>query len=168
MKIARNIAKLEAMSRGQRQNDIVLSGCRLKFEVELATEALTQRQAPGPIDAAAVGRMDHELHSAGFIEEALEDEGILLRQATQRAIRGSQILDQLLGRRAGKSKILHQPPQRAFALRIEVEALLNLCPQARDGTGKLVASPWCLAEPERYGGWGTASVFHADDASFDT
>src|SRR5262245_3171574 len=153
MEIARDVAKLEAVSRSQRQNDVVLSGCRLKFEVELAAEALAQRQAPGPIDTAAIRRMDHELHSAGLIEEALEDEGVLLRQAAESAMRGPQILDQLLGSRAGKSKILHQPSQRAFALRIELETLLNSRTQTRNRTGKLVASRWCLAEPKRYGGW---------------
>src|SRR5262245_36684279 len=130
MEIARDVAKREAVSRSQRQDDVVFSGRCLKFEVELAAEALTQRQAPGAIDTAAVRRMDHELHSAGLIEEALEDEGVLLRQATESAIRCPQILDQLLAGRSGKSKILHQPSQCAFALRIEVEALLNLCTQA--------------------------------------
>ena len=134
MEIARDIGKLEAMSRGQRQHDVVLSGCRLELEVELATEALAQRQPPSPIDAAAIGRVDHELHSTRLIEEAFEDEGILRWQATESAVRGAQIVDQLLGSRATKSKILRQPPQRAFALPIEAEALLNLCSQARDGT----------------------------------
>src|SRR5262249_23309689 len=49
-----------------------------------------------------------------------------------------------------------------------VETLLNLSTQARHGTGKLVASRWCLTEPKRYGGRSTMSIFHADDASFDT
>src|SRR5262249_18481225 len=126
MEIARDVAKLEAVSRCQGQDDVVLSCCRLKFEIELAAEAFTQCQAPGPIDTAAVGRMDNELHSAGLIEKALEDDGVLLRQAAESAMSGSQILDQLLAGRAGKSQILHQPPQRAFPLRIEVETLLNL------------------------------------------
>src|SRR5262245_33654323 len=111
MKIARDVAKFEAVSRSQRQDDVVLSGCRLKFEVELAAEALAQCQAPGPIDPAAIRRVDHELHSAGFIKKALKNEGILLRQAAQSAMRGSQILDQLLGSRTSKSKIVYQPPQ---------------------------------------------------------
>src|SRR5262245_44084674 len=64
MEIARDVAKLEAVSRCQGQDNVVLSGCRLKFEIELAAKAFTQCQAPGPIDTAAVGRMDHELHSA--------------------------------------------------------------------------------------------------------
>src|SRR5262245_48798549 len=121
MEIARDVAKLETVSRSQRQNDVILSGRRLKFEVELAAEALAQCQAPGAIDTAAIRRVDYELHSARLIKEALENDGILLRQAAQSAIRGSQILDQLLTSRSGKSKILHQPSQRAFPLRIEME-----------------------------------------------
>ena len=53
MEIARDVAELEAVRGGQRQHDIVLGRRRLQFEVELAAEALAQRQAPGAIDAAA-------------------------------------------------------------------------------------------------------------------
>ena len=111
--------------------------------------------------------MDHELHSTRLIEEAFEDESILRRQASKSALRGAQIVEQLLGSRAGESKILHQPPQRAFTLRIEPESLLNFCSEARDGTGKLITTTRSLAEPERNGRWSAVSVFHADDASLD-
>ena len=46
------------------------------------------RQAPCPVDARAERGMDHQLHAAGFIEEALEHDCALGRQSAQRAARG--------------------------------------------------------------------------------
>ena len=77
VQIARDLGELEAVRGGERQHDVVLGRGRLELEVELAAEALAQRQPPGAIDAAAKGRMDHELHAARFIEEALEHDGVL-------------------------------------------------------------------------------------------
>ena len=71
------------MRGGQRQHDIVFSRRSLQLEIELAAEALAQREPPGPVDAAAIGRVDHELHAARLIEEALEDERIVRRQAAE-------------------------------------------------------------------------------------
>ena len=52
--VARHLAELEAVGGGQREHDIVLGRRRLQLEVELAAEALAQRQPPGAVDAAAV------------------------------------------------------------------------------------------------------------------
>ena len=72
MQVARDLGQLEAVRRGQREHDVVLGRRRLQLEIELAAEALAQRQAPGAVDAAAIGRMDDQLHAAGLVEEALE------------------------------------------------------------------------------------------------
>ena len=72
MQVARDLVEREAVRRRQRQHDGVLGRRRLQLEVELAAEALAQRQPPGAVDAAAEGRMDDQLHAAGFVEEALE------------------------------------------------------------------------------------------------
>ena len=61
----------------ERQHDVVLGRGGLQLEVELAAEALAQRQAPGAVDAAAEGRMDDELHAARLVEEALEHDRVL-------------------------------------------------------------------------------------------
>ena len=55
----------------ERNDDAVVGGGGLQLEIERAAEALAQRQAPGAIDARAEGRVDHELHAAAFVEEAL-------------------------------------------------------------------------------------------------
>ena len=102
------------MRGGQRQDDVVLGRRRLQLEIELAAKALAQRQTPGAIDAAAIGRMDDELHAAGLVEEALEHDRVLRRQAAQRGMRRGEIFDQLLGRGLGDAEVVHQPAQRVF------------------------------------------------------
>ena len=79
MEVARDIAKLETVRRGQRQDDIVFGRRRLQFEIEFAAEALAQSQSPGAIEPAAERRMNDELHAARFVEEPLEDDHILRR-----------------------------------------------------------------------------------------
>ena len=69
---------------------VVLGRRRLQLEVELAAEALAQRQSPGAVDAAAERRMDHQLHAAGFVEEALEHDRVLGRQAPSAAVAGGR------------------------------------------------------------------------------
>ena len=64
------------MGLAQRQDDRVLGGCRLQFEIEGAAEFLAQREAKRAIDTRAERRMDDELHAAGFVEETLEDQGV--------------------------------------------------------------------------------------------
>ena len=71
VQVARDVDQREAVAGRQRQHDRVLGRRGLQLEVELAAEALAQRQAPGAVDAAAERRMDHQLRAAGFVEEAL-------------------------------------------------------------------------------------------------
>ena len=58
------------------RHDIVLGRRRLQLEIEPAAEPLAQRQAPGAVEAAAVGRMDDQLHAADRVEEALEHQRV--------------------------------------------------------------------------------------------
>ena len=83
------------MRGGQREDDVVFSRGRLQLEIELAAEPFAQRQAPGAIDAAAKRRMDDELHAADLVEEALEYDRVLRRQATECGKARRQVLHQL-------------------------------------------------------------------------
>ena len=75
------------------KHDVVLGRRGLKLEVELAAEALAQRQAPGAVDAAAIRRVDDQLHAAGFVEKALEDQRLSGGEDAKRPVRRVQILD---------------------------------------------------------------------------
>ena len=83
------------MGGAEREDDRVLGGGGLQLEVELAAEALAQREAPGAVEPAAVGRVQHELHAAALVEEALEHERLLRRHHAERALGGGQVLDRL-------------------------------------------------------------------------
>ncbi len=63
----------ERMLLGERNDDAVVGGRGLQFEIEGAAEALAQRQSPGAVDAGAEGGVENELHAAGLVEESLGD-----------------------------------------------------------------------------------------------
>ena len=147
IEIARHLGEVEAVRGGERQNDVVFRRRRLQLEIELAAEALAEREAPGLVDAAAIGRMDHQLHAACLVEEALEDERLAGRQGAERAVGRAEIIDDLLGRRAIETEIAADPFQRVVAA--VLEAAFELGSEARYRLGQLFAAGRRLAEPER-------------------
>ena len=160
----RDLGQFEAVRRGQRQHDVVLGRRRLQFEVELAAEALAQRQAPGAIDPAAERRMDHQLHAAGFVEEAFEHDRVLRRQTFQRGQRRGEILQQLLRGRFGDADVVDQPVPRigpAPQQRRDARA------QTRHRRGQFVAAAGRLAEPERDRRRRAVRVLHPHHAALD-
>jgi hypothetical protein len=50
--------------------------------------------------------MDYELHTAGLVEKALEDERVEGRQSAKRAVSGTQIINHLLGGSAVEAKVV--------------------------------------------------------------
>ncbi len=58
----------------QRDHDAVVGRGGLQFEIEGAAESLAQSQPPCAIDARSERRMQHQLHAARFVEEALGDD----------------------------------------------------------------------------------------------
>ena len=88
----------KAVLRSDRKHDAVVVGAGLQLEIKRAAEALAQRQAPGPIDARAERRMNHELHAARFVEEPLEHDLPPRRHdANRNALRGHIIHGLLRG-----------------------------------------------------------------------
>src|SRR3954469_21842336 len=85
------------MLRSERQQQCVFSRRGLKFEVELTTEPFPQRESPRAINAAAERRVNDELHAARFIEEALDDERVLRRQATEDAVGVGEVGEEVGG-----------------------------------------------------------------------
>ncbi len=96
VQVARDLVEREAVAGRQRQDDRVLGRRRLQLEVELAAEALAQREPPRAVDAAAERRVDDELHAARLVEEALEHDRLLRRQRAERGARRGEVLDDLL------------------------------------------------------------------------
>src|SRR5437762_2407894 len=112
MQIPRHLVERKAVAGREREHDRIFGGRCLQLEVELAAEALAQRETPGAVDAAAEGRMNHELHATGFVEETLEDDRLLRRHRTERGARGGQILDELLRGGTSQPELLRQIGKR--------------------------------------------------------
>ena len=90
-----HIGKREAVHRTQRDDDAVFVGRRLQLKIERSAKSFAQRQAPGAIDAATVGRMNHHVHIANFIEKPFHDDGFPTRHHAERIHAGLQIFHQL-------------------------------------------------------------------------
>src|SRR6185503_20456241 len=100
VQVAEDVCERKRVLRAKREQETVLGGGGLQLEVELAAETLAQREAPRLVDAAAERRVQHELHTARFVEEPFEHDGVLRRQYPQYAAAFTEIVDCLL--RAGE------------------------------------------------------------------
>src|SRR5690349_14310550 len=98
----------------QRQDDGVLGRGCLQLEVERAGEPLAEREARRAVDSTAEWRVNHELHATGFVEEALEDDGVTSWQRTESRARCRQVADELHGRRRLDANFVDQPAQSRF------------------------------------------------------
>src|SRR5947199_9683897 len=96
MQVAENVGQWKRMLRPKRQEHRVVGGRRLQLEIELAAKSLAQRKAPSLVDPAAEGRVKHELHPAGLVEEPLEDERVLRRHHAERRSRARKKRNPLL------------------------------------------------------------------------
>ncbi len=104
-----HVLEREAVRRPEREHDAVLERGGLELEVELAAEALAQREAPGPVDARAEGRVDDEVGVAHVVEEALEHDGVERRQRAERRLAGGEVLGELRGRDRVELLLVAQP-----------------------------------------------------------
>src|SRR5687768_12835359 len=86
------------MRLAEREDDALLRRRRLQLEVEALAELLAQREAPRPVDAAAERRVQHELHPAGLVEEALERHRVHGGYRAEAALAFGEIGRDLLGR----------------------------------------------------------------------
>ncbi len=166
MQVAGHFGQLEAVCGRQGQHDRVLRRRGLQLEVEGAAEALAQRQAPGAVDAAAEGRVDDELHAAGFVEEALEHDGVLGGQCAEGCTSGGEVVDELQGRSHIDAGDIDGPAQGR--LQSILQARLDFLAQARYGGRQLMRATRCLAQPERNRWRLAVRVLDAHGTALDT
>ncbi len=87
----------------------------MQLEIESATEALAQRQAPGAIQVAAERRMNHDVRAAVFVKESLGDDLLLRGHHAERQLCCDQVLDDLFGGAALKTDFICEPLQTGSA-----------------------------------------------------
>ena len=135
MQIAKHFIKRKTVLRSEGQNDGFFVGCRLQFKTKSAAESFAEGQSPGPIDAAAKGRMNDKLHASALIKESL-------RYYAGLGWHGAQHLLAFL-------YIVHN-------LRlVRIQIFAQLC----DGCGELAGAARRFTQPEgKRGGWPLASA----------
>ncbi len=163
---------------GERDVDAVVGGGGLELEVETATEAFAQGEAPGLVDSAAEGGVKDELHAAALVEETLGDNGGFGGDGAENGSASDDVGDQLLGSGGADATGLSEP----------VDGGGNLWLSGGDEAGRHVGSEGGdvfaefayavgedgsalggFAEPEWDVGRGSVGVFDEDAASgFDT
>ena len=154
VQVPEHIGQWKRMLRPQREQEPFLRRRGLKLEVELAAEALAQREAPGLVDAAPERRVQDQLHAARLVEESFEHERVLRRQNAERFPSLGEIRDRLFGG-VGRQASFGSQPGDDWVRRVRDrcwvrgEAAIDFRAQVADGCGQLVAPAGRLAEPER-------------------
>src|SRR5262245_55361610 len=135
----------------ERQQQRIFGGCSLQLEIELTTEALSKRERPRLVDAAAKGCMQNELHAAGFVEETLEHERLLRGDHSKRRASGNEVARRLFGTALAQSRFLHQPL-----------GVTEVPAKIRHGARELVAARRRFPQPEGNRRWRSMRIADAD------
>ncbi len=145
----------------QRDDDAVIGGGGLQFEIERAAEALAQRQSPGAVDARAERRVDHELHAAAFVEEALGHHACRSVGIAPSAARaGLHVVHGLFGAAGGPGRT-RTARRRHRAARPSPRAAAAT---SRESSARAAGR---FAAPERNAGRRAVGVLHAHAPRFD-
>ena len=113
------------------------------------------------------GAVNDELHAARLIEEPLEDDRVLGRQAAKGGGACGKIVDELIGRGRNDSDLLDEPAPGARSGGVGTEPRRDLVAQARDGGRQRVCSARRFAEPEGNVRRLTLGVLHPDRSTLD-
>ena len=99
MQESKYVGQRKAVLFGERDIEAIVGGRRLQFEIERAAEAFAQREPPGFVDATAERSVDHQLHAAALVEEALGDNRLLGWNRSEDCAAGDDVFDDLFGAR---------------------------------------------------------------------
>lgn len=97
------------MTLAKRQDDPVVRGCGLKFEIKGHAEPFSERQSPGPVDAGTQRGMQNQLHPPGLVEEALGYNEFAGRHGTEDGLCLANVRDHLFCCGFGDAGLTDQP-----------------------------------------------------------
>src|ERR1044072_3185356 len=151
---------------GAKRNDngVVCRSC-LKLKVERAAKTFSQRQSPGTIDPAAEWRMKHQLHAAGFVEEAFHHQSLLRRNCAQGTITSRKIAAKLLGNLRRQLHFFDGPVCGILCIS---KSPFNLQPKIRYGIRQFRGSRRRFSEPKWKSRWLAFGVLDAHHAGIDS
>ncbi len=148
----------------EREQHAVVGGRGLQLEVEAVAEPLAQRHAPRAIDAAAEGRVDHHLHAARLVEEALHHHRVARRHRTQRGAGRRDVVAREQGPAGVEPGLALEPLHRRVPV---VEAVGHALAHRGQLGRELERARGPLAEPERDRGRRAPRVLHPDPPALD-
>ena len=161
--VPEHLLQRERERRSQREVDAVVGGRRLQLEVEGAAYLLAQRHPPGAVDGGPKGRVDHQLHAAGLVEEPLGDDALLGRDHTEDSHSLSDVCDRLLGGIARDARFLNKPALAVAGL----DSLVQLFAKVGHLVGELGCASGSLAQPEGDGRRGALRILDPDPPTLD-
>src|SRR5437762_3541011 len=120
--------------------------------------------------------MDHELHSAAFVEEALGNDGVHAGHCAQNGPPGHNIFNGLFCARIIEAALPLEPLDGVenfggflvdepliYKTRHSVGSeIADGLPQLTDLLREFFGASWGLAQPEGNGGWRAVGIFHQD------
>ena len=163
---AGHVGEREAVVRPEGDDDGIVVGARLELEVEPGAELLAQRVPQRPVEPAAVGRVDHELHPARLVEEPLDDQVVLGGHDAEHGPGRRQVGDDGGGRVALDAGELDDLVDRSGQVVVD-HAPLDDRADAGDLLAQLHGAGRGLAAPERDRRVLVAGVDHPDLAAGD-
>ena len=169
MEVLPHILHGEAVRAAKGEDDGILGGGGLQFEVEGLAEALAQCQPKGADHAPAEGRVDHQLHAAGFIEETLGDDTFAGGHRTQSDPRSGEVFHGLVRDALAHTDLVHHPGDRSLlpplvlskVVRQRPEMIAHFLPQPRNGFAQFLRTAGRFTQPEGQRGWLAFGVDHA-------
>ena len=112
------------------------------------------------------GRVHHQLHAAGLVEEPFEDEAVERGHRAEHRAADGEVVDQHRRGFGPDARSVHEPGPRAVGVAAG-EELVDPLAERRDLGRQLVGARRRLAHPERNRRRGVAGVAHADHARLD-
>src|SRR5579864_753906 len=132
--------------------------CRgLQLEIEGTAKAFAKRKPPRFVDPAAERCVNHQLHSAAFVEEPFRDDRCLRRNHPENGPAGNNVLDSLLRAGSIESAFIFEPTKRRTgcveiaerrAIDDAFRHVRNLLAQLGYLLRKLSGARWSFSAPE--------------------
>ena len=164
--VAGHLVQREAVVRAEGEHDGVVARRGLQLEVEGAAELLAQREPERTVDATTEGRVHHQLHPAGLVEEAFEHELLLGGHGAEHRPADREVVDDHRGRVGVDAGRGHQPLAGPVGI-AGGEEPVDRRPQVGHLGRQLGGAGRGLAHPERDRRRRGAGVAHADHAHLD-
>src|ERR1019366_7595230 len=136
----------KTMPRIQREQHAVVDRRRLDFEIEGLAQALWNRQTKSAIEADSERRVNDDLRAAQAVEEALDDDGLLVRDRAERLDAAADVVDGLRGGALRHRAFVHQPVGGRF---ITFDTAPNLAAKVANLRRQRIRAAPRLGLPER-------------------